>query len=293
MAGSTVGIVSLGIQICEGLLSYYNGWKAYESDISGTYDSISDLRKTLNLLKESMHRGDWDEEKSERVKSCLKCCEDGFMSLSKKLRKLRSYEEPEGLWQKAWAELQRACYPFRASTLVRLREIVSDVQERLKLAIQILQLDATTSSQTTLLQVAACMKDTAARTLTMEASIVQIASQNEQILAMQPSKHLKEIEDQISPLNPWADHDSARRPRQQGTGQWLLDSDKYRDWLQIEQGTLLCTRILGAGKKILTSLVVDDLTSRFGVSLDIGLAHIYCNFGTKTNRKLRHCLQAC
>ena len=66
VAGSAVGIASLGIQICQGLLSYYDDWKGYHSDISSTYESIDDLSRTLILLKASLHNDELDEEKKDR-----------------------------------------------------------------------------------------------------------------------------------------------------------------------------------------------------------------------------------
>jgi hypothetical protein len=40
VAGSAVGIASLGIQVCQGLLSYYNSWEGFTTDITSTYDCI-------------------------------------------------------------------------------------------------------------------------------------------------------------------------------------------------------------------------------------------------------------
>jgi hypothetical protein len=53
-AGTAVGIASLGIQVCQGLLSYYDTWKSYDPDISSIYDAITDLSKTLILLKTTL-----------------------------------------------------------------------------------------------------------------------------------------------------------------------------------------------------------------------------------------------
>lgn len=66
--------------------------------------------------------------------------------------------------------------------------------------------------------------------------------------------------------------------RQEDTGQWLLDSVEYQAWLQTEKQTLFCPGIPRVGKTIFTSIVVDDLTTRFHHNPDIGIAYIYCNF---------------
>lgn len=66
--------------------------------------------------------------------------------------------------------------------------------------------------------------------------------------------------------------------RQAGTGQWLLDSPEFLQWLQADKQTLFCAGIPGAGKTILTSIVVDELTSRFGDDMQVGIAFLCCNF---------------
>ena len=140
VAGSAVGIASVGIQICQGLLSYYDGWRDYGPDIAGARDSITDLGDTLALLKGSLENGGLDNKRTERVKSCLESCNKGLGELSKKLQELQKYDKAEGLRQKARSEMQKMWYPFRKDTLARLRGNVGDVRERLKLALQVLQL---------------------------------------------------------------------------------------------------------------------------------------------------------
>lgn len=83
VAGTAVGIASLGIQVCQGLLDYYNSWKSYDSDISSTYDAISDLSKTLILLKTTLQQ-QTDEERVGRVRTCVKDYEDALLELDKK-----------------------------------------------------------------------------------------------------------------------------------------------------------------------------------------------------------------
>jgi hypothetical protein len=57
------------------------------------------------------------------------------------------------------------------------------------------------------------------------------------------------------------------RRRQMGTGQWLLDSTDYKQWVAAIQQTLFCPGIPGAGKTILTSVVVDDLHERLSLRI--------------------------
>lgn len=75
------------------------------------------------------------------------------------------------------------------------------------------------------------------------------------------------------------------RRRQAGTGQWLLNSAEYKTWLETSQQTLFCPGIPGAGKTILTSIVIDDLCNRFYNDSNIGIAYIYCNFQRRDEQK--------
>src|SRR4051794_26026815 len=63
--------------------------------------------------------------------------------------------------------------------------------------------------------------------------------------------------------------------RQTGTGQWLLNSEEFQTWLNASKTTLFCPGIPGAGKTILTSIVIEDLYERYETA---GMAYIYFDF---------------
>jgi Cdc6-like AAA superfamily ATPase len=66
--------------------------------------------------------------------------------------------------------------------------------------------------------------------------------------------------------------------RQEGTGEWLLESDKFQGWKNNERHILFCPGIPGAGKTMITSIVIDHLFKEFGNDPGIGIAFLYCNF---------------
>jgi NACHT domain len=73
--------------------------------------------------------------------------------------------------------------------------------------------------------------------------------------------------------------------RTPGTGQWFLHSEEYQTWLQTTNRTLFCPGIPGAGKTILTAIMIDDLTTRFQTDPDIGIAFTYCDFRRRDEQK--------
>jgi Cdc6-like AAA superfamily ATPase len=66
--------------------------------------------------------------------------------------------------------------------------------------------------------------------------------------------------------------------RQEGTGQWLLDSSETQQWLSGHKQTLFCPGIPGAGKTMSTAIIVDYLEKKFENDPKVGIAYLYCNF---------------
>ena len=66
--------------------------------------------------------------------------------------------------------------------------------------------------------------------------------------------------------------------RQKGTGSWLLTSGEFQQWLNQPKQTLFCQGIPGAGKTIMTSIIIDYLSTKHQGDHDVGIAYIFCNF---------------
>ncbi|KAJ7659519.1 hypothetical protein B0H17DRAFT_1212850 [Mycena rosella] len=80
----------------------------------------------------------------------------------------------------------------------------------------------------------------------------------------------------LSPLNFFPRQAEILSSRQPGTGEWLLEDDRFEAWKSGLGGALWCYGIPGAGKTVLASIVVDHLRTQFQAR-DIGVACIYLN----------------
>ena len=80
------------------------------------------------------------------------------------------------------------------------------------------------------------------------------------------------------------------RVRQPGTSKWLIESAEYQEWRKTDKTTLLCSGIPGAGKTILTAVVIDDLNAQCLSDHTLGLAYIYCDFGQKNDQNAENLL---
>lgn len=122
------------------------------------------------------------------------------------------------------------------------------------------------------------------------------------ILGMDPSTSdlWEEAELPIAYDDHQAEFAQRRHP---GTLQWFLDSDAYQKWIHATSDldpdgqtqdfrTLFCPGLAGAGKTILTSAVVQDLTCRFskGSNSNVGIAYFYCFYNCREQQSTTNLL---
>ncbi|KAE8362702.1 hypothetical protein BDV27DRAFT_159526 [Aspergillus caelatus] len=86
------------------------------------------------------------------------------------------------------------------------------------------------------------------------------------------------IIDWLTPVNYATQQNDFIAQRQQGTGEWVLKSSEFQHWLEQTNQTLFCPGIPGAGKTIITSIVVHHLHDQFQNNPSVGIAYLYCNF---------------
>ncbi|KAH0563399.1 hypothetical protein GP486_002033 [Trichoglossum hirsutum] len=94
-----------------------------------------------------------------------------------------------------------------------------------------------------------------------------------------------EILNWLTPIDYGPQQSDFIKRRQEGTGTWLLCTDEFNTWLNQRNKALYCSGIPGAGKTILTSVVVDHLCSKYRTDLSVGIAYLYCNFRQQHQQK--------
>src|SRR5271154_5745592 len=94
----------------------------------------------------------------------------------------------------------------------------------------------------------------------------------------QDDKNRRDIANWLTPVDYGPQQSDYISRRQEGTGQWLLNSDELQEWLNTSRRTLFCPGIPGAGKTIITSIVVDHLLTKFRNIANVGTVYLYCNY---------------
>ncbi|KAJ6257541.1 Vegetative incompatibility protein [Drechslerella dactyloides] len=99
----------------------------------------------------------------------------------------------------------------------------------------------------------------------------------ETIRRNQDSQKLRDITKWLSAIDFTKQQSDFSNQRQEGTGIWFLKFPEFVDWLSGTSPILFCHGIPGAGKTIISSLVIDHL-QKSKYSGRTGVAYIYCNY---------------
>jgi hypothetical protein len=100
-----------------------------------------------------------------------------------------------------------------------------------------------------------------------------------------------DIMEWLSPIDFPAQQQDIISRRQEGTGQWFLDSLTFKRWLQGSDKTLFCPGMPGAGKTMIAAIAIDHLYSTAGGN-NIGIAYLFCSYKAHTDQSASSLLAA-
>ena len=140
LSGTAVGIISLGLTVCSAIFEYYDGWKSYGVDIARTSSSIQRLSQIFLQIKSVVGRETLSAAQKQCIEDNLIGCQDSLAKLEKKLKKIERQKVPANLVDHLKNTKRRLVYPFMESTLVKIREHVSEAESILDTAMSTLQL---------------------------------------------------------------------------------------------------------------------------------------------------------
>ena len=280
-AGTAIGVTSLGLQVCQELLNYYDNWRQYNDDIAITFDTIKRLNALFSDLKTVLVH--IDESKKKHALAALEACSDSLAKLQKKATKLQPIAKPTGSRQNIIAQLHRIGYPMRKGTLIRLQEIATDVQDQLKLSLDFVKLDMGVTFGTKLTEI------------TEEISKVHLATdkislQNEETLALLQSDLFEKAIRWLNAPDPETNYHSALARREPGTGAWLVDSTIYSQWKSGLFRHLWLYGKAGCGKSVILATIIEDIRNYCRDHADTKCAMFYFAFDEFSKQSFKDCL---
>lgn len=142
VAGSAVGIISLGLTVSQGLLAYYGPFKAYDEQIQDVSSRITSFNNTLKALEDVLANArilssTVTTQSATVALDCIFNCKEGLERLENMLDKCRSSPSSKSFLGSKF-QINRVLYPFKRDTLVALLDTMSWLQADLNTSLQIL-----------------------------------------------------------------------------------------------------------------------------------------------------------
>ena len=81
VAGGAVGVISLAITTCQGVISYYDSWETQDQNVSDAKREIERLQSSLSALEKILPKISSSSAIAEHVKQCVLCCGEGTARL--------------------------------------------------------------------------------------------------------------------------------------------------------------------------------------------------------------------
>ncbi|KAF7506984.1 hypothetical protein GJ744_011008 [Endocarpon pusillum] len=279
-----VGVVGLAIQIVQVVTRCGLDWKDAPTEVKAVREELQVLAQTLsitqtNILQNPDFAAAFDNRPSlllsqlgpnapndTNTKVMLQSCERHLRDL------LHDLEKRARGHRVGWERLKGA---FLAK---HTRESVGNLYRQCQTLNNMVVIDAVALSAKIHTEVMAIQEE-------------QRDSRQEQRDAIVASQRWRQ-EDRAQTILQWlsaTDYGTQQsdffQRQQDGTGQWLLDSTEFRNWRSNNATTLYCHGMPGAGKTIMTSIVVNQLCTEFEYNPSTGIAYLYCDFRRKGEQK--------
>jgi len=140
IGASGASFISLGIQVCQGLISYCNDWTSFDGDIGNTSEKLNGLRATLEILRVELPRiQSLDASAAPVVENAnrqILSCRGSLEKLQAVLTKLQPVGSFSGIRESLQNFKQHSLYPFRKDLLQGLRSAAAEMQANLDSAVQ-------------------------------------------------------------------------------------------------------------------------------------------------------------
>lgn len=254
--GTELGVVSLGLTVCQGLLDYYKSWQTYRDDIRSTSASIGHLLQLLYQIREILNSKTEGHQATlmSQVDKAAKNCASNLRVLNDWLQKIRPFDDAQSIRNKLRNRFQRLDYPFQKETLKGLEGEVA-------------------KSRTSLLEVL---------------NVLQV-QQNSDLEGMVQKLFRNQVEAEVrkwpAAPDPSINQNSNLDQRHADTCLWFLSCADYAQWQNHDQSSLWLQGSAGSGKTVLCSTIVDDM-QRFSAMSSGSTVYYYFTFADDVKTKV-------
>ncbi|KAL4754997.1 hypothetical protein BDW72DRAFT_164834 [Aspergillus terricola var. indicus] len=146
IASGVAGIISFGLEITHGLLTFYAAWRNQDTEIDSMYNALSSLSSLLVQIQRKIQPpAAFDIETKRDVEKCIAATLANLKQLDTELGKIRETgpSTQTGVRITLRRHILRGKYPFKLETLRDIQTYISDSRSNLSLALQLLHMYST------------------------------------------------------------------------------------------------------------------------------------------------------
>lgn len=142
VAGLAFGVVSLGLQISQGITTYIDALNCREQDILAVRNRNDTLQKILQAVETFRSQLERDHHvATDTIRGCLDSCSTELRSLEILVTHLAACDQSTAVWSdKLRAKGKKLLYPFSRLKLAELERRLHSTNTTLQLALQVLGL---------------------------------------------------------------------------------------------------------------------------------------------------------
>ena len=270
IVASVAGLLSLGIQVTQSLVSYYTAYRHQDSHVARTTFRLEALLETFQSLSETLssRRFVTDEQALiAQVGSSIRNCSDLIFELQQEVEKFCDASK-SGLGTAIKTAGRRLAYPLRQSTLQKLDEDIEDIRENLSLALNVLQLNDGQKVQDDLHDIK---------------SVLEL---------VRTSQVSQEVRDWLKAPDATINHHEACTKRHAASGLWFVKGTAFTRWLEVDRSFLWLNGFAGCGKSVLTSTIIQYTFRHRRSNPHIGIAFFYFSFNDSSKQDVSGLLRA-
>lgn len=158
VAGTAVGIASLGIQVCQGLIKYLQAVNDRNEEIR---DAVRDVKQVLSLLDNLNNTlpSDGLGNGTTSIQAYIDNCNEKLTGLQRLLDGLSKTQSGNKITKKAVNAMRNISYPFQREKLIEMRQSLRSVLNDLNLIISVISLDNDASVQKTVNEMSLDLKN--------------------------------------------------------------------------------------------------------------------------------------
>jgi hypothetical protein len=138
--GTSLAIVSLALQVTQGLLGYYELWKDGDDNIIEIQRSLLWLANIFTQLDITLRKPSLQEDIVSIIRITMKGCEDNVKKLQSLLQRVKKEGTPQGLRAKFKTINRKILYIYHSKEVQDVKALLDELREDLKLAINLLNL---------------------------------------------------------------------------------------------------------------------------------------------------------